>query len=205
MTLSTDVPKFTISISEIDRSDTESLQVGSKYCDRDIIPMWVADSDFAVACPKFRQAMKRRASSTRHSVIRSVPTAADRSDRRAPARAPLRLEGFKPAWVVPVPNVHRRCFVPRLPRAPVDPERCSVDSSRASYIGPFSGWRRSYYDMSTVEMPMTFTDAAPSVIDHRPGLARAQPAAIRGACYFLCNPQNPGGTVLPARSELRAA
>ena len=53
---------------EIDRSNSDSAK-WEKYRNRDILPMWVADSDFAVA-PQILQALHRRAD---HPSVRLYP------------------------------------------------------------------------------------------------------------------------------------
>ena len=44
---------------EVDRSNTQSIK-WERYRERDILPMWVADTDFAVL-PEVQQALHRRA------------------------------------------------------------------------------------------------------------------------------------------------
>ena len=80
---------------EIDRNDSDSVK-WEKYRGRDILPMWVADSDFAVA-PEIQQALQRRAT---HPVYGYTRVRQQLLDLLVARMQRLYQWDVDPAWIV---------------------------------------------------------------------------------------------------------
>ena len=163
----------------IDRAGTWSTR-WERHAGRDVIPLWVADTDFRAA-PAILEAMAAR---VRHGVFGySTPPP---ELRGAIARR------MDPAWIVFIPGV-----VPGLHLAArhlVPPE------GHAIIPRPVYHHFRKAMELA----PRAFSET-PLVLEG--GRWVYDLDALRGAisaktkAFFLCNPQNPGGTVL-RRAEL---
>lgn len=171
----------------IDRAGTWSTR-WERHAGRDVIPLWVADTDFRAA-PAILEALAAR---LRHGVFGySTPPPELRAAiaRRMDERYGWRID---PAWIVFIPGV-----VPGLHLA-------------ARHLVPRDGHaiipRPVYHHFrKALELaPRAFTEA-PLALER--GRWVFDTGALHGAitpktkAFFLCNPQNPGGTVF-RRAEL---
>jgi len=170
--------------SAVDRRGTWSTR-WERHAGRDVIPLWVADTDFRAA-PAILQALARR---VEHGVFGySTPPS---ELRAAIVERMQRLYRWRidPAWIVFLPGV-----VPGLHLA----ARKLVPADGQALIP-----RPVYHHFKrAMELaPRAFTEI-PLVLEH--GRWVFDLDALRkakGTAFFLCNPQNPGGTVL-RRAEL---
>lgn len=170
-----------------DRSGTWSMR-WDRYAGRDVIPLWVADTDFR-APPEVLQAMRAR---LEHGVM-GYTTPPDEL-REAIAARMLRLHGWRiePGWIVflpgVVPGLH---LAARYLLAPGDhallPVPLYQHFKRALELA-----RRAH-----TEVPLVLC-AGRWVIDEDRLAASARP---QSRLLYLCNPQNPGGTIF-TRAEL---
>ena len=85
---------------EIDRSDSDSVK-WEKYRGRDVLPMWVADTDFAVA-PQIQQALQQRAA---HPVYGYTLIRRQLLDLLVARMQRLYQWDVDPAWIVMLPPV----------------------------------------------------------------------------------------------------
>lgn len=166
---------------EVDRLDTGSYK-WEKYRGRDILPMWVADSDFAVL-PEIQQAMKRRADHPVFGYTRTPRKLIDLIVKRL-----LERYGWKisPAWVVPLPGIVGALYLAcRATSKPGD----SVYLPQTIY-SPFA-ISPGYHEMHNLEIPMVLSDQRLTIdldwLERQP--------AHPGRLLLFCNPQNPGGTI----------
>lgn len=165
---------------EIERRDTNSAK-WEKYRGRDILPMWVADSDFAVA-PPIVEAMHRRVD---HPVYGYSHTAKPLQELIAARMQRLYDWQVAADWVVMLPGIvgalHLAC-------------RATGQPGEGAYVPqviypPFSK-APSFHGMHNLTMPMTWRDER--LLLDLDWLER-QPAKP-GQILLFCNPQNPGGT-----------
>ena len=173
----------------IDRRHSDSLK-WNKYGDRDVLPLWVADTDFrSPAC--VIEAIKRRAE---HGVF-GYGAGPGGLIEAAIARFEQRYQWkVEPEWIVVLPgvvsglNLTMRAFTQRDERSicpsPIYP--------------PFRG-AATLAERDQLTLPLTLADGR-WVLD----LSGAE-AQLNGKerLLLLCNPQNPGGTVY-RRDELEA-
>ena len=172
----------------VDRFGTQSIK-WEKYRGRDILPMWVADSDFRVA-PAIREAMDRRLEhgvfGYTHASPRLVELVVERLQR---------LYGWRihPEWLVWLPGVVSGLHTAvRGNSAPGDP---------VYFPDVVYHYIRNVADLcerAEAPVPMCWRDDR-LLIDLDWLDARSGPA---GRILLFCNPQNPGGTVY-RESELR--
>lgn len=176
---------------EVDRSNSDSIK-WDRYRDRDILPMWVADSDFLVA-PVIRQALHQRADHAvfgyTHEPARLVELIVARMQR---------LYGWKidPDWLLWLPGVvaamHLTCrsngvpgdavYTPGVIYPPFS--KAPELSARVNQRVPMcSRQRRMIIDLDWLEQ---------------------QPVKPSRVLLF-CNPQNPGGAVYRQSELLRLA
>ena len=171
----------------IDRAGTWSTR-WERHAGRDVIPLWVADTDFRAA-PAILEAMAAR---LRHGVFgysTPPPELRDAIARRMEQRYGWRVD---PPWIVFIPGV-----VPGLHLA-------------ARHLVPPGGHaiipRPVYHHFrKAMELaPRAFSEA-PLVLDAGRGVFDigivTKEITPRTKAFFLCNPQNPGGTVF-RRAEL---
>ena len=173
---------------EIDRRDTMSLK-WAKYKSEDVLPMWVADTDF-VSPPAVVEALTKRVA---HGIFGySRPSA--RLIELIMARLASRYGWtIQPEWLIFLPGV-----VPGLNLA------CKAWSQQGrGIITP----KRVYYpflqapgfnDRPLLTVPMVEEEGR-WVLD----LEALERQAPFGDLLLLCNPHNPGGTVF-TREELEA-
>jgi len=172
---------------EIDRNDSDSVK-WEKYRGRDILPMWVADSDFAVA-PEIQQALQRRAT---HPVYGYTRVRQQLLDLLVARMQRLYQWDVDPAWIVMLPNVISAFYL-----------ACRATSKagdgvlQPQVIYPPFAKAPGFYDMVKQPIPMCASERRMVIdfdwLERNPGR--------RGQLIFFCNPQNPGGA-LYRRHEL---
>jgi len=169
----------------VERAGTWSTR-WDRYAGRDVIPLWVADSDFR-APPAVLEALAGRAA---HGVFGyTTPPAAltEAICERLQRRHAWRIE---PSWIVYLPGV-----VPGLhlaARKLVAPE-AHVLVPRPVY---------QHLKRAAELAPRRFTEI-PLHLERGRWVFDPDDLAKEADLLFLCNPQNPGGTVF-RRSELEA-
>jgi putative C-S lyase len=158
-----------------------------RYAGRDVIPLWVADTDFRAA-PAVLEALAQRLA---HGVLGY--TTPPHELREAISQRMARLYGWRvdPGWIVFLPGVVPGLHLAARHLVPPD--------ARALIPRPvYHHFRRA------VELaPRAFTEIPLVLESGRWVFARdVLKSAITGSkAFFLCNPQNPGGTVF-RRAEL---
>lgn len=173
---------------EIDRSGTMSLK-WDKYKEQDILPMWVADTDF-VSPPAVIEALTERVAHGVFGYSRPSPRLIELIITRMQQRYGWTIQ---PEWLVFLPGV-----VPGLNLA------CKAWSQHGRGIitpkpvyYPFLQ-APGFNDRPLLTVPMVEQDAR-WVLDIEE-LERQAPSAD---LLLLCNPHNPGGTIF-TREELEA-
>jgi len=173
--------------SPVDRAGTWSTR-WERHAGADVIPLWVADTDFRAA-PAILEALAARAAHGVFGYSTPPPELRGAIVRRMQQRYGWRID---PSWIVFIPGV-----VPGLHLA-------------ARHLVPADGHalipRPVYHHFrKAMELaPRAFSEA-PLVLESGrwvfdiDALKRSINAKTRA--FFLCNPQNPGGTVL-RRAEL---
>lgn len=176
---------------EVDRSDSDSNK-WDKYRGRDILPMWVADSDFRVA-PAIQRALQQRAEhgvfGYTHEPARLVELVVERMQR---------LYDWKihPNWLVWHPGVVRALnLVCRGNGEPGD----AVYTPAVIYP-PF---RKAAEYSSRVNQPVPMCWQQRRLVIDLDWLE--QQASKPSQVLLLCNPQNPGGAVYRQAELLRLA
>lgn len=173
----------------IDRRHSDSLK-WNKYSDRDVLPLWVADTDFrSPDC--VIEAIKSRAD---HGVF-GYGARPDGFIDAAIARLEQRYQWkVEPEWLVVLPGVVSGLNLTM--RAMTQPDERSVTPS--PIYPPFRGAAK-LAERDQIALPLTL-QAGRWVMD----LSQAD-AQLNGKerLLLLCNPQNPGGTVY-RRDELEA-
>lgn len=173
---------------EIDRRDTLSVK-WNRYRDRDILPMWVADTDFAVL-PEIQQAMVRRAEHPVFGYSEPPPGLVDLLVERM-----RRLYGWRiePDWLVFVPGVVGALYLScRAVGKPGD----SVYLPAVIYP-PFT--RAPRLNQRRPE-PIPMVRRARRLVIDLDWLENQPPRP--GQLLMLSNPHNPGGAVY-REAELR--
>lgn len=173
----------------IDRRHSDSLK-WNKYSDRDVLPLWVADTDFrSPEC--IIEAIKNRAD---HGVFGygGRPTGLMEA---ATARFEQRYQWkVEPEWIVVLPGVVSGLNL--TVRALTQPDERSIAPS--PIYPPFRGAAK-LAEREQIHLPLTL-QAGRWVVD----LSQAPPLLNgKEKLLLLCNPQNPGGTVY-RRDELEA-
>jgi cystathionine beta-lyase len=172
----------------IDRSNTSSSK-WAKYSGRDILPMWVADTDFAVA-PCIQQAVIERAGHPIYGYTDPPQPLIEIIVERM-----RRLYGWEidPRWLLFLPGVvgAMNCACRGIGK-PGDPVYT------AALIYPNISQAPGLSSRVNQPIPMTWQQGR-MVIDLG-WLERQSPLA--GQLMLLCNPQNPGGAIY-RRSELQ--
>ena len=166
---------------EIDRSDSDSIK-WDRYAGRDVLPMWVADTDFA-AHPAIAEAVRER---LEHPVFGYTDPPQRLTELLVERMRRLYAWEIDPDWIVYLPGIvgalHLAC---RAVGEPGDP----VVVPRVIYP-PFAkapGFAARVADA----MPMAHVDGR--LIIDLDWLASRPPRA--GQLILFCNPQNPGGAV----------
>jgi cystathionine beta-lyase len=167
----------------VDRSGTWSTR-WERYAGRDVIPLWVADSDFR-APPAVLDALAARVAHGVFGYTTPPPALTEAIGERLERRHAWRVE---PSWIVylsgVVPGLHlaARKLVPAEGHVLV-PRPVYQHLKRAAELAP----RR-------------FTEI-PLVLDRGRWVFDPRDLRQDADLFFLCNPQNPGGTVF-RRQEL---
>ncbi len=171
----------------LERRDTNSVK-WNKYHGRDILPMWVADSDFAVE-PMIQQAMHDRADHPSFGYSEPPARLIELLVERMAERYGWQIE---PSWLVFLPGVVGALF---LACRAVGKVGDSVLMPSVVYP-PFN--RSAELNQREQQLiPMCWRDGR-QVIDIDWLAKQSIPA---GQLLLLCNPQNPGGGVY-RQSEL---
>lgn len=171
----------------IDRRHSDSLK-WHKYGDRDVLPLWVADSDFR-SPPSVIEAIKQRAE---HGVFGYGATPSGLIDITLSRLAQRYNWQIEPDWIVLLPGVV--CGLNLSVRAFTEVGESTV--SPTPIYPPFRGAAK-LADRAQVNLPLRLQDDR-WVMD-------LEDSAMQGneRLLMLCNPQNPGGTVY-RRDELEA-
>jgi putative C-S lyase len=173
--------------SPVERADTWSIR-WDRYAGRDVIPLWVADSDFR-APPAVLEALSRR---TEHGVLGYTAPPAALRDAIVARLEKLYRWRIDPTWIVFIPGVvpglhlaARRLLRPDghalVPRPVYQHLKRACEVAQRAYT----------------EVPLVL-ERGRWVLDED-GLRR------KAAMLFLCNPHNPGGTVFRAAELERIA
>ena len=176
---------------EIDRSDSDSVK-WEKYRGRDVLPMWVADTDFAVA-PQIQQALQQRAA---HPVYGYTLIRRQLLDLLVTRMQRLYQWDVDPAWIVMLPNVISAFYLACRARG-----KTGEAVYQPQVIYPPFAKAPSFHDMTTQPIPM-FDSERRMIIDLD---WLEQNPARSGQLMFFCNPQNPGGAVYRRDELLRLA
>ncbi len=176
---------------EIDRGDSDSVK-WAKYRGRDILPMWVADTDFAVA-PQIQHALQQRAA---HPVYGYTLVRKQLLALLVARMQRLYQWEIDPSWIVMLPNVITSFYLACRARGKVGD---AVYQPQVIYP-PFAK-SPEFYDMTTQPVPMRDSERRMTIdldwLEQNP----ARP----GQLMFFCNPQNPGGAVYRRHELLRLA
>ena len=176
---------------EIDRGDSDSVKWG-KYRGRDILPMWVADTDFAVA-PQIQQALQQRAA---HPVYGYTLVRKQLLDLLVERMQRLYQWEIDPSWIVMLPNVITSFYLACRARG-----KAGDAVYQPQVIYPPFAKSPEFYDMTTQPVPMRDSEHRMTIdldwLEQNP----ARP----GQLMFFCNPQNPGGAVYRRHELLRLA
>jgi len=171
----------------VDRSGTWSAR-WEKYAGRDIIPLWVADTDFR-APPAVLEAIRAR---LEHGVLGY--TTPPEELRETIAARMRRLHGWRiePAWIVFLPGV-----VPGIHLA----ARHLADAN-GHVLVPTPLYH--HFEKAVQKAPRAYSNVPLVLAGGRWVFDEERLAAsVRGETrlLYLCNPQNPGGTIF-TRAEL---
>ena len=171
----------------IDRRHSDSLK-WHKYGDRDVLPLWVADSDFR-SPPSVIEAIKQRAE---HGVFGYGATPTGLIDITLSRLAQRYNWQIEPDWIVVLPGVV--CGLNLSVRAFTESGESTV--SPTPIYPPFRGAAK-LADRAQVNLPLRLQDDR--------WVMNLDNSAMQGneRLLMLCNPQNPGGTVY-RRDELEA-
>jgi cysteine-S-conjugate beta-lyase len=171
----------------VDRTGTWSTR-WERHAGRDVIPLWVADTDFQAA-PAVLAALSRRVA---HGVFGYSTPPHELRTQIAERMERLYRWRIDPSWIVFIPGV-----VPGLhlaARKLVPPEGHAL-IPRPVY---------HHFKRSLELAPRAFTEV-PLVLERGRWVfdsdALKRSVSAHTAALFLCNPQNPGGTVF-RRAEL---
>ena len=171
----------------IDRRHSDSLK-WHKYGDRDVLPLWVADSDFR-SPPSVIEAIKQRAE---HGVFGYGATPTGLIDITLSRLAQRYNWQIEPDWIVLLPGVV--CGLNLSVRAFTESGESTV--SPTPIYPPFRGAAK-LANRAQVNLPLRLHDDR--------WVMNLDNSAMQGneRLLMLCNPQNPGGTVY-RRDELEA-
>jgi len=170
----------------IDRRGTQSLK-WDKYGDKDILPLWVADTDFQAA-PAILEALHQRIDHGVFGYSRPSPRLIKLILERMQSLYGWQVEAD---WLLFMPGV-----VPGLNfacKAWCRPESSIISPTPVYY--PFLN-APGYNERRISHLPM-------QLVDDRwlPDFERLEQLAVDADLLLLCNPHNPGGTVF-TRAEL---
>jgi cystathionine beta-lyase len=165
----------------IDRSNTSSAK-WEKYRAKDILPMWVADTDFAVA-PQIQKALQQRVA---HPVYGYTEVRKSLLDLLVARMQKLYRWDVDPNWIVMLPNVITAFYLACRARG-----KAGDAVYLPQVIYPPFAKSPSFYEMTTQPIPMR--DSERRMIIDLDWLE--QNPARPGQLIFFCNPQNPGGAM----------
>src|SRR6267378_2107237 len=173
--------------SPVERAGTWSLR-WERYAGRDVIPLWVADSDFRAP----RAVLAAMSARVRHGVFGY--TNPPEELRRAIVERLARRYGWvvDPAWIVFLPGV--------VPGLHVSARRLLAADEHALLPTPLYQHFKRALELAPrahSEIPLVLEDGRWVFDLDRLRLARTAKTRL----LYLCNPQNPGGTVF-RREEL---
>jgi putative C-S lyase len=175
----------------VDRAGTWSTR-WERYAGRDVIPLWVADTDFR-APPAVLEALQRR---VEHGVLGY--SVAPQELREAIVERMQALYGWRiqPGWIVFLPGVVPGLHLAARTLVPADGHALAPTPVYHHFPRALELAARDY-----AKLPLVLQDGR-WVYDEDAfrGLVRKHTAA-----FFLCNPQNPGGTVFTREELLRLA
>lgn len=175
----------------MERAATWSVR-WDRYAGRDVIPLWVADTDFRAP----RAVLDALGARIQHGVFGY--TNPPQELRRAIVERLVRRHGWAvdPAWIVFLPGV--------VPGLHISARRLLADDEHALLPTPlYQHFKRA------LELAPRAHSEIPLVLDNGrwvfdlDALRRARTAKTR--LVYLCNPQNPGGTVFRRDELLRLA
>ncbi|CAD7846895.1 MAG: Cystathionine beta-lyase, type II (EC 4.4.1.8) [Olavius algarvensis Gamma 3 endosymbiont] len=172
----------------IDRSNATSAK-WERYRGRDILPMWVADTDFAVL-PEIQQALRQR---TQHPVFGYGHTPERLTEMLVARMRRLYDWEIDPDWLVFLPGIVGALYL--ACRATGKPGDAVY---RPQIIYPPFAKAPQMNAQASRPIPMCMRDRR-MIID-LDWLERQ--SASPGRLLLLCNPQNPGGAIYRA-AELR--
>jgi len=173
--------------SPVERSGSWSIR-WDRYAGRDVIPLWVADSDFR-APPAVLEALSRR---IEHGVLGyTAPPEALREAIVARLEALYRWR-VDPAWIVFISGV-----VPGLHLAA---RRLLAPAGHALVPRPVYQHLKRACEVAQ----RAFTEV-PMVLDRGRWVLDEDALRRKADLLFLCNPHNPGGTVFRANELERIA
>ena len=171
----------------VDRGGTWSTR-WDRYAGRDVIPLWVADSDFR-APPAVLEALAARVA---HGVFGY--TAPPEALREAIVERMQQRYGWQvqPSWIVFLPGVVPGLHLAARKLVPADghilvPTPVYQHLTRAAELAP----------RARTDVPLVLRDGRWVFDEEKIGAALKPKSRL----FFLCNPQNPGGTVF-RREEL---
>ncbi len=163
----------------IDRRQSGSIK-WSKYTNQDILPMWIADSDFKVPT-EITDALHQR---VEHGIF-GYSHAPERLTQLIVERMATRFNWqIEPEWVVYLPGLV--CGINLCVRALTDADQ-GVVTPKPIYP-PF---------MSSIKLAKRTLSTIPVTLQNQrwlPDLQRTE-LAVNTKLMLLCNPLNPGGTV----------
>lgn len=165
----------------IDRHDTGSVK-WEKYAGRDILPMWIADSDFEVM-PAIQQALAERVAHPVYGYTQPAAELVELVAERMRQRYGWQVEA---EWVVPLPAVI--CAFNLACRAT---GKAGDAVYLPSVIYPPFTRAAGFNEMVNQPIPMRRQDER--LLIDLDWLDRQPPRP--GQLLMFCNPQNPGGTV----------
>ncbi|KMV30729.1 aspartate aminotransferase [Photobacterium swingsii] len=163
----------------IERRHSNSIK-WSKYADQDILPMWIADSDFAVPTA-ITDALHQRVD---HAIF-GYSHAPERLTQLIVDRMATRFNWqIEPEWIVYLPGLV--CGINLCVRAFTDDQQ-GVVTPKPIYP-PF---------MSSIKLAKRPLSTIPVTLQNQRWLPNLQHAelATNTKLMLLCNPLNPGGTV----------
>ena len=171
----------------IDRAGTWSTR-WERHAGRDVIPLWVADTDFRAA-PAILQALAARVGHGVFGYSTPPPELRAAIARRMERRYDWRID---PSWIVFIPGVVPGLHLAARKLVPAD--------GHAIIPRPVYHHFRKAMELA----PRAFTEA-PLVLENGRWVfdieVLRKAISPKTKAFFLCNPQNPGGTVF-RRAEL---
>jgi cysteine-S-conjugate beta-lyase len=171
----------------IDRRGTGSLK-WDKYAGREVLPMWVADMDFAV-CPAITEALMKRVAHPVFGYTRASPGPAEAVTAYLKSVHGVTAD---PSWIVWMPGM-----VPGLAMAAA--AAGSAGDDILTFTPVYPPFLSAPRDAGRNLIPVPLTDVAGRITFDFPAMEAALTPRTR--LVMLCSPHNPVGRVW-TRSEL---